>query len=337
MTHAFVRILGNFIFEEALEGPPAMWCRRGWRLGTKVMWLFWDTSDEHQIIGSERNQASELFLMEPPGPLDLRMSPFSDREWSIVWLLPWISVIQNPLFIPEVLTSSKWWTVDYLLSEILSSYDEKAMELEPDFYSGDRATDNSVYSVGLDHIIWKSSTVQAPAVQEIQVNEMPSDLLASLPSEPCPPLRILDPANSRNASLEADISLSIRIHLLKPGWGLSPVSMGKGFYSTRCGIIEKIPLSISNREICSQAGPVFCGKPTLRSTVPSLCTIHFQMAQKHVTRALKKAGLNITSSNKLAPKFHVLVAESVRQIQTKRRAARRVTVDSIVVKEENVS
>ncbi|KAJ4840365.1 hypothetical protein Tsubulata_021375 [Turnera subulata] len=64
-----------------------------------------------------------------------------------------------------------------------------------------------------------------------------------------------------------------------------------------------------------------CGYVIKRSSAPSLCSVHFQKAQKHVTRALKKAGLNVSSSSKLAPKFHVIVAEYVRQIQTKRRAA----------------
>ncbi|XP_002529751.2 INO80 complex subunit D [Ricinus communis] len=73
----------------------------------------------------------------------------------------------------------------------------------------------------------------------------------------------------------------------------------------------------------AQAGPITCGKPILRSSAPSLCTVHFQKAQKHVTRALKKAGLNVSSSSKLAPKFHVIVAEYVRQIQARRKATRR--------------
>ncbi|XP_043723210.1 INO80 complex subunit D [Telopea speciosissima] len=87
----------------------------------------------------------------------------------------------------------------------------------------------------------------------------------------------------------------------------------------------------------SQTGPVLCGKPTLRSTVPVLCTIHFEKAQKHLTRALKKAGLNVSSPSSLAPKFHPIIAESVRQIQAKRRAARRANVDNHVAKEENAS
>ncbi|XP_061950414.1 uncharacterized protein LOC133673559 [Populus nigra] len=72
----------------------------------------------------------------------------------------------------------------------------------------------------------------------------------------------------------------------------------------------------------AQAGPITCGKPILRSTAPALCTVHFQKAQKHVTQALRKAGLNVSSSSKLAPKFHVIVTEYVRQIQAKRKAAK---------------
>ncbi|KAG2720903.1 hypothetical protein I3760_02G056000 [Carya illinoinensis] len=66
-------------------------------------------------------------------------------------------------------------------------------------------------------------------------------------------------------------------------------------------------------------------------------SVHFQKAQKHVTRALKKAGLNVSSSSKLAPKFHVLVAEYVRQIQAKRRALRRENRIEVLVKEEIAS
>ncbi|KAK7844185.1 hypothetical protein CFP56_011139 [Quercus suber] len=84
----------------------------------------------------------------------------------------------------------------------------------------------------------------------------------------------------------------------------------------------------------AQAGPITCGKPIMRSTVPSLCSIHFQKAQKNVTRALKKAGLNVSTSSKLASNFHVIVAEYVRQIQAKRRTAKRANRSKVVVKEE---
>ncbi|XVE97176.1 hypothetical protein REPUB_Repub02eG0288800 [Reevesia pubescens] len=87
----------------------------------------------------------------------------------------------------------------------------------------------------------------------------------------------------------------------------------------------------------AHAGPITCGKPILRSTVPSLCAVHFQKAQKHVNRALKKAGLNVSSSSKLAPKFHVVVAEYVHQIQAKRRAARKGITSKTTIKEESAS
>lgn len=54
-----------------------------------------------------------------------------------------------------------------------------------------------------------------------------------------------------------------------------------------------------------------------------------------MTRALKKAGLNVSSSSKFAPKFHVLVAEYVRQIQAKRRAAKKAeSTGKVIVKLE---
>ncbi|PRQ23602.1 putative DNA-binding domain, KAT8 regulatory NSL complex subunit 2 [Rosa chinensis] len=86
----------------------------------------------------------------------------------------------------------------------------------------------------------------------------------------------------------------------------------------------------------AQAGPITCGKPILRSTTPSLCAVHFQKAQKHVTRALRKAGLNVSSSSKLAPKFHVILAEYVHQIQSMRKAARKENRSKVAIKEEAV-
>lgn len=93
--------------------------------------------------------------------------------------------------------------------------------------------------------------------------------------------------------------------------------------------------NISWLNICilysSATGPTLCMKPILRSTVPSLCPLHLEKAEKHVTRALRKAGLNVTSTSKLAPKFHVVVAEYVRQIQSKRRAAQKALGVSISI------
>ncbi|KAJ8642626.1 hypothetical protein MRB53_004374 [Persea americana] len=87
----------------------------------------------------------------------------------------------------------------------------------------------------------------------------------------------------------------------------------------------------------AQSGPVICGKPVIRAAVPALCTVHFQKAQRHVSQALKKAGFSGSSSNKPAPKFHVIIAEYVRQIQAKRKEAQKTAVVNVVVKEEHVS
>lgn len=62
-----------------------------------------------------------------------------------------------------------------------------------------------------------------------------------------------------------------------------------------------------------------------------------QKAEKHVARALKKAGLNGSTTNKLAPKFHVIIAEYVRQIQNNRRAIDKEIKENLDVKEEDIS
>lgn len=61
------------------------------------------------------------------------------------------------------------------------------------------------------------------------------------------------------------------------------------------------------------------------------------MAEKHFTRALKKVGLNVSTSSKLAPKFHVIVAEYVRQIQARRRAYQKAKVEKLEIKEEKIT
>lgn len=84
----------------------------------------------------------------------------------------------------------------------------------------------------------------------------------------------------------------------------------------------------------SAHGLVPCGKPVLRSTVPCYCSIHFLKAQQHVYRALRKAGLNITSTNKFAPKMHVIVTEYVHEIQERRKNDLRANKKKVVPKLE---
>ncbi|KAB2062497.1 hypothetical protein ERO13_A10G145300v2 [Gossypium hirsutum] len=77
-----------------------------------------------------------------------------------------------------------------------------------------------------------------------------------------------------------------------------------------------------------------CKKPILRSINPPHCPVHAQAAEKHLQRALKRAGLNVSSPSKLAPKLHVVVAEYVRQIQSKRREAQRKSATKIKIEEK---
>lgn len=74
----------------------------------------------------------------------------------------------------------------------------------------------------------------------------------------------------------------------------------------------------------------------LRAAVPSLCLNHFQKAQKHVSQALKKAGLNVSSSSRPPPKFHIIMAEYVRQIQAKRREALNTTIETVRDEDEKI-
>ncbi|XP_022745779.1 INO80 complex subunit D-like [Durio zibethinus] len=80
-----------------------------------------------------------------------------------------------------------------------------------------------------------------------------------------------------------------------------------------------------------------CNKPVLRSITPPHCPVHAQAAEKYLTRALKRAGLNVTSPNKLAPKLHVVVAEYVHQIQNKRRAAQQKAMPKIKIEKTSES
>ncbi|XP_058774505.1 uncharacterized protein LOC131648797 [Vicia villosa] len=85
----------------------------------------------------------------------------------------------------------------------------------------------------------------------------------------------------------------------------------------------------------SAAGPVTCQKPIISSTTPSYCTVHMKKAEMHLAMALKKAGLNISPTDKVSPEFHELVPEFVRQIQAKRRAMRGKECKTVIKKEED--
>ncbi|XP_026664420.2 INO80 complex subunit D-like isoform X2 [Phoenix dactylifera] len=83
-----------------------------------------------------------------------------------------------------------------------------------------------------------------------------------------------------------------------------------------------------------QNGQVFCGKPVLRAAMPSLCHVHFQKTQRNILQALKRSGLHTSCSSRPAPKFNVLIAECVRQIQARRRETLNAATNNIA-QEEN--
>ncbi|XP_066363703.1 uncharacterized protein [Miscanthus floridulus] len=74
-----------------------------------------------------------------------------------------------------------------------------------------------------------------------------------------------------------------------------------------------------------QGGLVTCGRPIIKSAAPSLCNIHLQRCQKSIAQAYRKVGFNPPLTGKVTPKFSVLVAECVRQIQDKRRKSLKPT------------
>lgn len=73
-----------------------------------------------------------------------------------------------------------------------------------------------------------------------------------------------------------------------------------------------------------QSGSVTCGKPVLRSLVPAHCSTHIQ---KQSSRGVRKANSN--AAPKPGPKLHLVIAEYVRLIQCKRRAARDASLKNV--------
>ncbi|GJN14023.1 hypothetical protein PR202_gb00796 [Eleusine coracana subsp. coracana] len=82
--------------------------------------------------------------------------------------------------------------------------------------------------------------------------------------------------------------------------------------------------------------PATCGRPIIKSAVPSLCYVHFQRNQKNIAQAYKKVGFNPPPTGKITPKFSLLVAECVRHIQDKRRQSLNGAVQPRCPKDEKV-
>lgn len=50
-------------------------------------------------------------------------------------------------------------------------------------------------------------------------------------------------------------------------------------------------------------GSIICGKPVLSAAVPSMCSMHFQSAQKNVSQALKRQALTYSFQTGLLQDF----------------------------------
>ncbi|XP_027359502.1 INO80 complex subunit D-like [Abrus precatorius] len=85
-------------------------------------------------------------------------------------------------------------------------------------------------------------------------------------------------------------------------------------------------------------GPSFCNKPVLRSMVPSACPTHYQLGERCLARALRRAGAGagntIPPNRKPTLKFHVIASEFVHQIQNKRKVALKDTAPKAETEKE---
>lgn len=72
----------------------------------------------------------------------------------------------------------------------------------------------------------------------------------------------------------------------------------------------------------ADSGRITCGRPILKASVPSLCNVHLIRSQRNISQAYKKVGFNPPPTGQISPDFSVLVAETVRQIQARRRRSR---------------
>jgi hypothetical protein len=66
-------------------------------------------------------------------------------------------------------------------------------------------------------------------------------------------------------------------------------------------------------------GETTCGKPALRGITPLRCGDHDPKSQKLIIEALKNAGIDLPLRCNSVPKLSVLISETVREIQMKRK------------------
>ena len=72
---------------------------------------------------------------------------------------------------------------------------------------------------------------------------------------------------------------------------------------------------------CSGApnGEAICGNPVLRGITPLRCADHDPTSPKVIIEALKNVGIDLPLTSKSVPKLSLLISETIREIQMKRK------------------
>uniref|UniRef100_J3NCB1 KAT8 regulatory NSL complex subunit 2 n=1 Tax=Oryza brachyantha TaxID=4533 RepID=J3NCB1_ORYBR len=79
------------------------------------------------------------------------------------------------------------------------------------------------------------------------------------------------------------------------------------------------PCAFVTKRSGMQSDVTTCGKPALTGITPLRCSEHDPKSQRLFINALKKVGIDLPLTSKSVPKLSLLICESVRQIQMKRR------------------
>uniref|UniRef100_A0A0D9XXY6 KAT8 regulatory NSL complex subunit 2 n=1 Tax=Leersia perrieri TaxID=77586 RepID=A0A0D9XXY6_9ORYZ len=79
------------------------------------------------------------------------------------------------------------------------------------------------------------------------------------------------------------------------------------------------PCAFVTKRSATQNEVKTCGRPVLRGITPLRCSAHDPKSQRLVIEALENVGIDMSLTSKGVPKLSLLICETVRQIQMKRK------------------
>ncbi|CAN6335842.1 unnamed protein product [Urochloa humidicola] len=79
------------------------------------------------------------------------------------------------------------------------------------------------------------------------------------------------------------------------------------------------PCAFPTRNSGTPNGEAICGNPVLRGITPLRCADHDPKSQNLVVEALRNAGIDMPLTSKSVPKLSLLISQTVREIQMKRK------------------